>query len=361
VIIVDDSAFMRKSLQMMLESDPGIKVIATANNGKDGVEKIKSLRPDLVTMDIEMPVMDGLTALKIIMKENPLPVLMVSSLTTDGATATLEALDAGAVDFIPKQLSFVSLDIVRIKEDLISKVKSIVHSKGLQFRLERIRGSVARSMAGGIAATPAPKRTKPLNRPSRTDFRAVVLGISTGGPFALMKTIPSIPGDFPIGILVVQHMPPNFTHSLAERLNSLSKLNVVEAADGDRIEPGRVLIAPGGKHLHIVKNGIVMSVRVSAEPANTLYRPSADVMFKSAVESYGAPLLGVIMTGMGRDGCEGLKLLKQKGGYVIAQNEDTCIVYGMPKAAVDEGVADEVVALEEIPSSIVDVVIGAKK
>jgi two-component system chemotaxis response regulator CheB len=352
VVIVDDSAFMRKSLSMMLESDPEIKVVATARNGKEGIEKIREHRPDLVTMDIEMPEMDGLTALGIIMKEMPVPVLMVSSLTTEGAQATLDALNLGAVDFIPKELSYVSLDIAKIKAELISKVKHIALSRSLQFRLQRIRaGSPQRAAVRDASSR---RSVPPASR--RKDLRAVVVGISTGGPFALLQTIPKIPGDFPLGIAIVQHMPPKFTRSMAERLNGLSALVVKEAEPGDVVRPGLVLVAPGGMHMTFTANGKETAVAISPEPAGTLYRPSADVMMLSAVEAFRAPLLGLIMTGMGKDGLEGLKQIKKGGGYVVAQNEETCVVYGMPRAAVDEGIADAVLPLDEIPGALMRIV-----
>jgi two-component system chemotaxis response regulator CheB len=352
VIIVDDSAFMRKSLSMMLESDPQIKVVATGRNGREGIEKIRQFRPDLVTMDIEMPEMDGLTALGIIMKEMPVPVLMVSSLTTEGAKSTLDALNLGAVDFIPKELSYVSLDIVKIKEDLIAKVKQIAQSKSLQFRLQRIRAGTA----GRPSSSPAETRRLSLPASVRKDLRAVVLGISTGGPFALLQTIPKLPKDFPLGIAIVQHMPPKFTRSMAERLNGLSALEVKEAESGDVVQPGLVLIAPGGMHMKFTANGKSAVVAVGPEPVGTLYRPSADVMMLSASEAFNGPLLGVIMTGMGKDGLEGLKQIKKAGGVVVAQNEESCVVYGMPKAAVDEGLADAILPLDEIPKALVRIV-----
>jgi two-component system chemotaxis response regulator CheB len=365
-IVVDDSAFMRKSLAMMLESDPQIKVIATARDGREGIEKIKEFGPDLVTMDIEMPRMDGLTALGIIMKECPLPVLMVSSLTTDGAKSTLDALNLGAVDFIPKELSFVSLDIVKIKAELVSKVKSIVQSRSLQFRLQRIRAasqgirdSANATKAGPAASPSAPaKPAVPVSITRRKDLRAVVLGISTGGPFALLQTIPKLPKDFPLGIAVVQHMPPRFTKSMAERLDGLSQVSVKEAEEGDALVPGRVLIAPGGQHLTFNHHGSEVIARITAEPADTLYRPCADVMMLSALQAFNAPLLGVIMTGMGKDGLEGLRRIKQKGGMVVAQNEETCVVYGMPRAAVDDGIADLVLPLEDIPGALTKITRG---
>lgn len=356
VIVVDDSAFMRKSLSIMLESDPQIKVVATARDGKEGIEKIRELRPDLVTMDIEMPGMDGLTALGIIMKEMPLPVLMVSSLTTDGAKATLDALNLGAVDFIPKELSFVSMDIVRIKAELVQKVKQIVRSRSLQFRLQRIRSTVqgvkGNTAAAVRASVPGAATVSRSSWPVRKDLRAVVLGISTGGPFALLQTLPKLPKDFPLGIAVVQHMPPRFTKSMAERLDGLSQIHVKEAEEGDVLAPGVALIAPGGEHLTFRSGGGKLIAQISAEPSNTLYRPCADVMMLSAVTACHGPLLGVIMTGMGKDGLEGLKRIKEKGGVVVAQNEETCVVFGMPKAAMDEGIADVVVSLEDIPQAL---------
>ncbi|MBI5472714.1 MAG: chemotaxis response regulator protein-glutamate methylesterase [Ignavibacteriae bacterium] len=350
VIVVDDSAFMRKSISLMLEADQGIKVVATARDGKEAIEKIRTLKPDLVTLDVEMPVMDGLSALRIIMKEMPLPVIMISSLTSEGAQTTIEALNIGAVDFIPKELSYVSVNISKIKEELIAKVKNIAGSRSLLARMNR-----AGAIAGGAkpaAAAPAPSSVK-LKRPAARP-KAVVVGISTGGPFALLQVIPKLPADFPLGILVVQHMPPHFTKSMAERLNGLSQVEVREAANGDRIEPGLVLIAPGGSHMVFSRNGVGIVTRITQEPSQTLYRPSADVMINSAVEAFNAPLLGLIMTGMGKDGLEGLKALKKKNGYVVAQNEETCVVYGMPKAAVDAGVADAVLPLERIPSALVE-------
>jgi two-component system, chemotaxis family, protein-glutamate methylesterase/glutaminase len=352
-VVVDDSAFMRKSISMMLESDPDIKVVATARNGREGIEKIKEFAPDIVTMDVEMPEMDGLTALGILMKENPVPVLMVSSLTTDGASTTLEALNLGAVDFIPKDLSYVSVDIVKIREELIAKVKEITRSRGLQFRLRRIK-SASQKPDQRQPRAPSQSFVKSAARP-QGGYRGIVLGISTGGPFALLQTIPKLPANLPLGIAIVQHMPAGFTRSMADRLNSLSEVEVKEAESGETLRAGTVLIAPGGKQMTLVKAGRALEVRVSDEPRNTLYRPCADVMFTSAAEQCDGALLGVIMTGMGKDGLEGLKLIKRRGGYVIAQDEDSCVVYGMPRAAVEEGLADAVVPLDDIASTIVGV------
>jgi two-component system, chemotaxis family, protein-glutamate methylesterase/glutaminase len=366
VLIVDDSAFMRKSLSIMLESDPGIKIIGTARDGLDGYEKAKALRPDVITMDVEMPRMDGLTALEKIMKECPTPVLMVSSITTEGAEATLRAMDLGAVDFIPKQLSYVSLDIVKIKADLVEKVKAIARSRSLSRRLASIRGIAQRLQQPGQPGTapvgaaqgslPQAQKTSPqiIFKPSTIDFQIVALGISTGGPFSLQKIIPMLPKEFPLPILVVQHMPPKFTKSLADRLNGMSQVTVKEAEHGEPIRPGTVYIAQGGFHMKAVRTGIASPViSISEQPETTLHRPSVDVMMESVVQAYNKNVLGVIMTGMGHDGLEGLKLIKSRNGYCLAQNEDTCVVYGMPKSAVDAGLADSIMPLEQIPETLV--------
>jgi len=299
-----------------------------------------------VTLDIEMPVLDGLSALRIIMKETPLPVIMVSSLTSEGARSTLDALDIGAVDFIPKDLSHTSGDIRKIREELIAKVRTFVRSRPFRPR------------SGNAAVRPAPLPKRPgspawhIPPGAGRNLRAVVLGISTGGPFALLQTLPKLPADFPLGIAVVQHMPPRFTKSLAERLDSLSALNVREASDGDVLQPGVVLLAPGGQHMTFRREEGSVVAQIGPEPSNTMYRPCADIMFSSAVETFNGPLLGVIMTGMGKDGLEGLRRVKEKGGFVIAQDEESCVVYGMPRAAVDEGIADAVLPLEGIPGGM---------
>ncbi len=345
VIVIDDSAFMRKSLTLMLESDREIRVIATARDGSEGIEKISKLKPDIVTLDIEMPGMDGITALKIIMEQMPLPVLMVSSLTTESAQATMQAFELGAVDFISKDLASISTNIKYIKGELIDKIKQIARSRLIQtrFRMRRLVQS-SRERKGQIAS---PSKIVSFESVA-PGFQAVVVGISTGGPEALHNLIPKIPEQFPIGMTIVQHMPPHFTKSLADRLNNISKVNVREAEQGEVVEPGKVLIAPGGKHLTFRNDGPNVVTEISDEPINALYRPSADIMMKSACVTFHGPLLGIIMTGMGRDGVEGLKCIKSKGGYVIAQDEESCVVYGMPQAALDEGVVDSMMPLENI-------------
>ncbi|MGO9481562.1 MAG: protein-glutamate methylesterase/protein-glutamine glutaminase [Candidatus Kryptoniota bacterium] len=340
ILVVDDSAFMRKAISMMIEEDPELEVVATARDGLEAIQKVKELKPDLVTLDVEMPRMDGITALKKIMAENPLPVLMVSSLTVEGARATIEALSAGAVDFIPKQLSYISLDIMKIKADLIEKIKAITRNSARVF---------SGSMSNRVSA--------PRKRGSfmRSNAQIVAIGVSTGGPFSLQKVIPSLPENFPLPIAIVQHMPPNFTKSLAERLDSISRVEVCEAENGMELSRGKVFIAPGGLHLKFKRDTEKPSkvkVVVSKSPTTTLHCPSVDVMFESANEVFGGRVLVTVMTGMGKDGLEGAKLVKSAGGKVVAQSEETCVVYGMPKAIIDAELADVVVPLEEIASTI---------
>jgi two-component system chemotaxis response regulator CheB len=345
VIVIDDSAFMRKSLKLMLESDPEIRVIGTARDGNEGIEKIRALKPDIVTLDIEMPGMDGLTALRIIMDQMPVPVLMVSSLTTESAQATMQALDLGAIDFISKDLSYISINIRNIKDELIEKVKQIARSRLVQTRF-RMRRLVQSSHGKTVHNKPKPKNISFESVVLK--FHAVVLGVSTGGPQALLNIIPQLPEHFPLGIGIVQHMPPHFTRTLAERLNSISKVHVKEAEHGEAFEPGKVLIAPGGKQMAFCNSGSRVTIEVSDGPVDTLYRPSANIMMTSAAAAFQGPLLGIIMTGMGKDGVEGLKHIRSKGGYVIGQDEESCVVYGMPRAAHEEGLVDSMLSLDNI-------------
>lgn len=340
VLVADDSAFMRKAISMMLEKDDEIDVVATANNGKEAIELVKKYQPDLMTLDVEMPGMDGISALERLMVSNPLPVIMVSSLTEKGADATIQAMEAGAVDFIPKNLSYASLDVVELEEELREKVKTIVRSRRRSIR----------------------PRRKPNSRSSRTDRRRlpfsarsskmVVIGISTGGPNALHDVIPKLPGTFDRPIAVVQHMPPSFTSSLAKRLDRASALKVVEARDGMELSPGMVVLAAGGRHMTFHQKGRGIRVQTSTQPEDILYVPSADVMFSSAHEIYGGDLLAVVMTGMGKDGLEGARMIKKSGGTVLTQTEDSCVVYGMPKAVDDAGISDASLSLGSMAQSI---------
>lgn len=342
-VVVDDSAFMRKSLSIMLESDGEIEVVGTARDGLDGLNLIKAQRPDVVTLDIEMPRMDGLTALEKIMAECPTSVIMVSSITTEGAEATLKALELGAVDFIPKELSYVSVNIVKIKEDLLRKVKEIVRQRAVQMRLRRIQNF---SSSG---SRPAPGISTPLKSLPRIGYRAIALGVSTGGPMSLQKVVPELSKNINCPVFIVQHMPPKFTKSLADRLNSMSSLEVKEAEHNEIVKNGTVYLAPGGYHMTTRRASTgAIAIEISESPSDTLHRPSVDVMMSSVLKVYGKSTLGIIMTGMGKDGSEAIRELKGLGGYALAQDEQSCVVYGMPKAIVDAGHADVVAPLEKI-------------
>lgn len=343
VVVVDDSAFMRKAISAMLKKHPEIDVVGIARNGQEGLDLVRKLNPDVVTMDIEMPVMDGLTALRHIMMEMPRPVIMVSSLTTEGAESTLKAMEYGAVDFIPKQLSKVSLDIVKIEGELQAKVKAVARKKARTSRLAALQRP--QKVQKQVKTTPAAPTGKLIRD-------IVVIGVSTGGPPVVQKILSELPENFPGSILIAQHMPGAFTGPFARRLNDSTNLNVMEAKDGEVIKPGWAYIAQGGKHLKIDQKVSRIDLVVSEEPAEALYKPSANVLFSSVANGVGRRAIGVILTGMGSDGLLGARDLKAKGGILLAQSEDTCVVYGMPKAVVDDGLVDQVVDLEAMAGLI---------
>ena len=366
VLIVDDSIFMRKALETLLSGEPDMEIVGMAKNGQEAIEMAEQFKPDVITMDIEMPTMDGITALERIMKSNPTPVIMVSSLTKEGADATLKALDLGAVDFMTKDSqSFGGADI---EKGLKDKIRKFAKNKSLVRLLTHSTPSAATSSQP--FKTPAAPQihttniSTPFAHATHADGttrvvvnksgikRVVALGTSTGGPQSLQKVIPLLPADLGVPIVVTQHMPPNFTQSLATRLNTLSKVEVVEAQGKEKLEPNVVYIAKGGFHLKFQKVGASVYTELSTEPSDVFNIPGVDVMVDSIAVIYGKECLGVIMTGMGSDGCKGLKNLKNMGGTIIAQNEPSCIVYGMPRAVVDAGIADEIVPLDEIAARI---------
>ena len=350
VLVVDDSAFMRKAIESMLKKDPEIEIVGFAKNGIEALEQHQKLNPDCITLDIEMPMMDGITALKKIMSTKPVPVIMVSSLTTEGADATLQALEHGAVDFIAKGKSFASFGVLKIEDDLRSKIKLFARKKGIFRKPTPIQ---QRPQAGAPRPQAAPRaETQKVMSRKTGPKKAIIIGTSTGGPQSLQKVIPMLPADIGIPIIVVQHMPPNFTKSLAQRLNTLSKLTVIEAQGKERLEPNMVYIAKGGVHLKVKKQGATYILETSPEPSNVLHIPSVDVTAASVAEAFGAQAMGVIMTGMGSDGVKGLQQLKQRGGTILAQNEESCVVYGMPRAVVDAKIADEIISLGDIHSRI---------
>ncbi|MCL6471352.1 MAG: chemotaxis response regulator protein-glutamate methylesterase [Firmicutes bacterium] len=339
VLVVDDSFFSRKRLIDMLSSDPQIAVIDTAQDGFEAIKKVIELQPDVVTLDIEMARMDGLTALNHIMKECPTPVIMVSTLTEEGSAATAQALLEGALDFIHKPTDLTSIS--KIQDELIAKVK--VAAKA------RLKKKTAKGESGDI-------RQEQASKIATTSDKIVMIGTSTGGPRALIEVLPRLPKNFPWPIAVVQHMPPGpFIKSIAQRLNTESNIRVAEAQDGDHLVPGTALMAPGGYHMLIEKGGIV---RLSHGPTVNSVRPSVDVLMNSGTAVYGHNCIGVILTGMGRDGADGMAQIKRRGGHTIAEHESTCVVYGMPKVVIDEGNADVIAPLERIPQELMNMIEG---
>ncbi|MBF0608257.1 MAG: chemotaxis response regulator protein-glutamate methylesterase [Candidatus Magnetobacterium sp. LHC-1] len=344
VLIVDDSAFMRNAIKSMLTSDPDIQVVGVARDGVEAIEKVATLKPDIMTLDVEMPRMNGLETLKILMEKSPLPVIMVSSLTTDGAKVTLDALDMGAVDFIPKNLSELSVNIVNIKLMLIDKIKQI-GSKGL--KVVKKTSKVSSRLAVHVSTA------KNVQFTSSKRMNIIAIGTSTGGPKALQSIVPMLPKNISIPIVISQHMPHSFTGPFAERLNQLSQVCVREAKNGEKLQSGIVYIAPGCGHMSIVKKGIEKYISIS-ESNEYIYKPSVDVMMLSVAQLYPGNCLGVILTGMGNDGLKGMKAIKESDGRTIAQDEESCVVYGMPKAVVDAGIVDKIVSLAEVAGEIIN-------
>ena len=384
VLIADDSAFMRKILSDMFNRQSDFQVAGTAINGKDTIEKVKKLKPDLLTLDVTTPVMDGLNALAIIMEECPLPVVMFSSMTQRGTDATVRALSLGAVDFISKAGGPIS-KIDTIEDELLAKCRAAAKAHVSKFRqtaaesrpivftpktsdppvMKRIevqrrtgftlgqKPVINRIPAQTPTSTPRPNLSTAMA--GGTGKKLVVIGTSTGGPQALQTVITRLPGNLPCGVVIVQHMPAGFTKSLADRLNSISEIAVKEAENDEIIKSGQVYIAPGNFHLRVAPSGGNRKIVLSQEPPVGNHRPAVNVMFDS-VAQFGKDLVSVIMTGMGSDGCEGMKKIKANGGYSIAQDESSCVVYGMPKAVVDAGLADEVRPLTKIAEAIVEAV-----
>lgn len=340
VLIVDDSALVRKLLRDIINSDPELEVAGMASNGIEAIRAVTETNPDVVTMDIHMPEMDGITALEFIMRKRPLPVVMLSALAQKGAAPTLRALELGAVDFITKPSHFPSA-VREVREEIIFKVKTAARARiSLLVGKEReIRKTEKRDIR--VRGTEARK--------------LVVIGASAGGPRALAEIIPMFPKDFPAPIVVVQHMPAQFTRPFAERLNSVGRLTVSEAVDEDPLEPGHVLVAPGGKETIVVRDP---SGRGKVQVMDSVNRsgatPRIDTTMITAAEAYGREVIGVLMTGMGSDGVAGMAKIKERDGVTIAQNEETCLVFGMPRVAISKGVVDHVVPLEMIPEKIMD-------
>jgi len=334
VLVVDDSALMRRLVSDLVESSPDFLVVAKARDGREALEKLHSLRPDVITLDIEMPVMDGMKALAEIMSQRPTPVVMLSSRTHHGAVETMRCLEMGAVDFVCKPPGAISTDISKIRAMLLLKLRMAASAKLLPTSTQR--------------RPPAPHPCTAA-APSKRAKRLVLIGSSTGGPRALEEIIPRFPADLAAAVLIAQHMPGGFTRAMAERLNALSQVDVREAGEGDEIAQGSVLIGPGGRHLLVARQG---RARISDEAPVWGVRPAADVLLDSAAAAFGPACVGVILTGMGRDGARGLRAIREAGGCTMAQDQATSVVWGMPRVALEEGAAETAVPLPEIADRI---------
>ncbi|MFL6966954.1 MULTISPECIES: protein-glutamate methylesterase/protein-glutamine glutaminase [Pseudomonas] len=370
VLVVDDSGFFRRRVSEILSADTSIQVVGTATNGKEAIDQALALKPDVITMDYEMPMMDGITAVRHIMQRCPTPVLMFSSLTHEGARVTLDALDAGAVDFLPKNFEDISRNPDKVRQLLCEKVHSISRSN------RRVSAYSAPAPAPTAAPTPtpsssssssfnpapvrsapapAPARPAPASpsspAPKRKAYKLVAIGTSTGGPVALQRVLTQLPANFPAPIVLIQHMPAAFTKAFAERLDKLCRISVKEAEDGDILRPGLALLAPGGKQMMIDGRG---AVKILPGDERLNYKPCVDITFGSAAKSYGDKVLAVVLTGMGADGREGARLLKQGGSAIWAQDEASCVIYGMPMAIVKADLADAVYSLDDMGKNLVE-------
>jgi two-component system chemotaxis response regulator CheB len=379
VLVVDDSGFFRKRLTEILTVSGQIKVIGAATNGREGVEMAEKLRPDVITMDYEMPVMDGISAVREIMAKRPVPVLMFSSLTYEGARVTLDALEAGAVDFLPKNFEDIARDSSELQKILIDRILDVARSSpgAKPSGPETPSAGSASPGPSSPAADPVPARERPATpRPPvagpqakpaqpeapRRSFRrgpakrysVVAIGTSTGGPVALQKVLIGLPASFPAPMVLVQHMPASFTPAFAERLNKLCQIEVRQAEDGDALRPGVALLAPGGKQMIIENRGGQARVRILPGDDRLHYRPCVDVTFGSLARAFPGKTLGVILTGMGADGKEGCRLMKQSGSDVWSQDEKSSVIYGMPMAVAKAGLTDEVLSLEDIGPRLVE-------
>lgn len=346
LVIADDSSFMRKAISTIVQKDPEIKVIGLARNGEEAVTMVKDLNPDILTLDIEMPVLNGLDALRIIVKEHPMPVIMISSLTEEGKFETIKALQLGAIDYIPKNIRSTSLDILKIENEIIGKIKSIAKRKNI------IRSRLIKQNNQNLAKEHLGKYTiRDIKDKKR--IKIVAIGSSTGGPGALQQVITRLPCNLPCSVVIAQHMPEGFTRAFAERLDSLCSIKVKEAEDHETLENSVVYIAPGNKNMYLVRDLSRIYLKLDDNDFGSLYKPCVDVLISSAAEIYGRNAAGIILTGMGCDGLNGIKKLKEKNGYIIAQDEETSIIYGMPKAVVDNNLADKISPIDEIADEII--------
>lgn len=343
VLVVDDSAYVRKVVREILSRSPFVEVVGTARDGREALDLVERLEPDVVTCDLIMPELDGVGFVREQMQRRPVPIIIMS-IANETAEAALTALDAGAIDFVQKPTALASEKIFEVSAELIEKVKAA--------------GNIALNR---FPAVPPPE-TIPVSQPATKiagsgSVDLVVIGISTGGPQALKRLIPQLPEDLPVPVLLVMHMPVGYTEMYAKKLNELSRLEVREAAEGDEVKPGRVFLAPAGRHLSLKRKAEGMVVtHLDSRPFNTLHRPAVDVLFQSAAEVYKNRVLGVVMTGMGSDGKEGAAWIKSQGGLVFTEAESSCVVYGMPSVVVEAGLSDQSVALDEMALAIREVV-----
>ena len=342
VLVVDDSGFFRRRIVEILEADARIKVVGSAANGREAVEQVARLKPDVVTMDIEMPVMDGITAVRHIMAATPTPVLMFSSLTQEGAQATLDALEAGAVDFLPKRFEDIAKDREQAKLLLRRRIHAVARQKPMA-------SPAPASAAHSTVARPP----QPSVVPRRGQLQVVAIASSTGGPVALAQALSKLPAGFPLPVLVVQHMPASFTPAFAARLDQQCAIQVKEAQDGDVLQAGRVLLAPGGRQMAVQqRNGRVQVAISDGDPA-LHYKPCADITFGSLAEVFGGNTLAMVLTGMGADGREGARALKKQGALIWTQDEASSVIYGMPMAVAEAGLSDQVLSLRDIGPALV--------
>jgi two-component system chemotaxis response regulator CheB len=344
VLVIDDSAFNRKAIREMLADAPDIEVVGTAGNGEEGLKQLRKLKPDLVTLDLEMPGMDGFTFLRIVMNQSPLPILVVSSRRE--AESVFQALELGAVDFLPKPTRTISPELYNVRDDLIRKIRA-----AREFRLESIKERILPSPRPVVPRAPAPVKPVEQKEPELEGFRLVVIGASTGGPAAISQILTTLRPGLPIAIAVSQHMPPGFTRAFAERLDRFSAYPIKEAEDGDPFLPQQGYISPGGKNLYLDRRGKNLVLKLSGR-GRERYIPSVNMLFESAAEVAGKNCLGVLLTGMGNDGRDGVIQIKKKGGAIIAQSEHSSVVFGMPREAIETGRVDKILPIEQIPHYI---------
>jgi two-component system chemotaxis response regulator CheB len=349
VLVVDDSAFMRKLVSELVASCDEFQVIGTARNGRDAVRQVRALEPDIVTLDVEMPEVNGLEALEQIMRDLPRPVVMLSAAeSTLGGDLTLRALELGAVDFVRKPSGPISLDLASVRDRLVGALQAAA-----QMNLGSVRAIARPALARGAAGGAGAAARVPAAAAGAGATRVVAIAASTGGPRALAEVIPALPGDLEAAVLVVQHMPSGFTASLAQRLDGMSAIAVCEAAGGEPVQAGRVYLAPGGQHMRVVTDASGARIALDTEPPMWGVRPAADVLFHGVARLYGARAAGVVLTGMGRDGADGLRSIRRAGGLGIVQDRESSVIYGMPHAALQQAGADHVVALASVAATII--------